>query len=103
MPLDIQTLLLMVTFAYGMGVFLYDLLPGLVSLKPWRVAAYPFAAIVIANVLFPLGPTLGEMYVIPAIAASLVGVLVDWLVTWLRKPTAVEQAETRGRLAEATR
>ena len=94
MPLDLTTFLLMVAFAYGIGVFWYDLLPGMVSTKPWRVAAYPFAAMVIANSFLPYGPTLGDLYVVPAIVAALIGVLVDWLINWSRQPRAVEQPES---------
>ncbi|MBI2303959.1 MAG: hypothetical protein HYU86_04340 [Chloroflexi bacterium] len=91
--MDIGTLLLMVAFAYGLGVLWYDLLPGEVSMKPWRVAAYPFAAMVIAEVLVVYGPMFGGFHVLSAIGASLIGVLVDWGVNLVRHPKAVEYLE----------
>lgn len=43
----------MLAFAYGIGVFWYDLLPGQLAERAWRGAAYPFAAIVLAEAIVP--------------------------------------------------
>lgn len=93
MPLDIGTLLLILGFSYGIGLFWYRLLPGQFSYKIWRVVAYPFVAIVIAEALWPMGPEFGGLHIYPAIIAAAFGVVVDWLVTMLRHPRAVELME----------
>jgi predicted MFS family arabinose efflux permease len=91
--MDIGTVLLILLFAYGIGVFWYDLLPGRLSERAWRVAAYPFVAIVLAEALIPIGPVIGGLHVVPAVVAALIGVLLDWLVTTLRHPAMVRMPE----------
>lgn len=98
MDLGLATLLLMVGFAYGFGVLWYDLLPGELAMHPWRVAAYPFIAIVIAEGLLVLapnlgGPRVGEMHVFPAVIATLIGVIIDWVLITVRHPTSVQLPE----------
>jgi hypothetical protein len=93
--MDIGTFLLMLAFAYGIGVFWYDLLPGRLPDMAWRVAAYPFAAIVIAQALVQIGPVIGGLYILPAIVGALIGVIVDWIVTSARRPLAINAPETR--------
>jgi hypothetical protein len=93
--MDIGTFLLMLAFAYGIGVFWYDLLPGQLPEMAWRTAAYPFAAIVIAQALVQMGPSLGGLYILPAVVGALIGVIVDWIVTSARRPTAVTTPEAR--------
>ena len=44
--MQFATWLFMVAFAYGIGIFWYDLLPGRLPHMTWRVAAYPFALMV---------------------------------------------------------
>lgn len=94
--MDFGTFLLMLAFSYGLGVFWYDLLPGKLATPAWRVAAYPFAAMVIGLALFPLGPAFGGVYIIPAIVATLVGTIIDWIITSQRHPSAVHTLETPG-------
>ncbi|MBI4302486.1 MAG: hypothetical protein HY664_07760 [Chloroflexi bacterium] len=96
--MDIGTVLLMAGFAYGLGVFWYDLLPGQLAMKPWRVAAYPFAAMVIAEAAiteFNRGNiwAFGGIHVIPAIVAAAIGVIVDWAINYARRPQVVENLE----------
>jgi hypothetical protein len=93
--MNIGTFLLMLAFAYGIGVFWYDLLPGRLPEMAWRTAAYPFAAIVIAQSLVQIGPAIGGLYILPAIVGALIGVIIDWIVTSARRPTAVMTPETR--------
>jgi hypothetical protein len=93
--MDIGTLLLMVAFAYGIGVFWYDLIPGQLAERPWRVAAYPFAAMVIAEAFWPVEPVFGGLHVVSAVVAGLIGVVVDWAVTRYRQPTATPTPELR--------
>lgn len=91
--MDIGTLLLMVGFSYGIGVFWYDLLPGQLSMQAWRVAAYPFVGMALAEALIPFGPVFGGVHVGPAILGALVAVIVDWIITMARHPEAVEVME----------
>ncbi len=96
--MDIGTLLLMVAFAYGLGVLWYDLLPGVLSMQVWRVAAYPFAGIVIAEALvtmstFNVGPAFGGIHILPDLLATLIAVVIDWIIETARQPRAVEVPE----------
>ncbi len=88
--MDIGTLLLMVGLAYGLGVLWYDLLPVREPDKVWRVAAYPFVGIFVAEAwLSPVmwfDPKLGSIHLITAVVGSLVAVLVDWAITEVRHP-----------------
>ena len=93
--MDVGTFLLMLAFAYGIGVFWYDLLPGRLPEMAWRVAAYPFAAIVIAQSLVQWGPQIGGLYMWPAVVGALIGVIIDWIVTAARRPMAITTPETR--------
>jgi hypothetical protein len=92
--MDIGTFLLMLAFAYALGVFWYDLLPGKLSDRTWRVAAYPFALMVFGEALLPYGPTFGGVHVITALVAALIGVIIDWIVQIARHPAAVSTPET---------
>src|SRR5437879_5365025 len=49
--MELGTFLLLSAFAYGIGIFWYDLLPGKLAERPWRVAAYPFVGIVLAEAM----------------------------------------------------
>ncbi len=100
--MEFGTYLLLVTFAYGIGVFWYDLLPATLSERPWRVAAYPFTGIVLMQALIRpewLGPAFGGLHVVPLLAGSLLGVVVDWLVTSYRHPSAVIAPEMHAQVA----
>jgi len=100
--MDFGTFLLLIAFAYGIGVFWYDLLPGRLADRPWRVAAYPFTGIVLMQALIRpewLGPAFGGLHVVPLLVGSLLGVIVDWLVTSLRHPAAVIAPEMHAQTA----
>lgn len=102
--MELGSLLLMVAFAYGMGVVWYDLFPGKLAMRPWRVAAYPFIGTVIVEALLTLAPDLGgarvgTLHVFPAIGATLIGVILDWIITGFRHPTTVELPEPMARAA----
>ncbi len=93
--MDFGTWLLLVALAYGLGVFWYDLVPGRLPDLPWRVAAYPFVLIVIGEAFSPLGPAFAGMHPVTAVVASLVGVVIDWIVTQARHPEAIPSMERR--------
>lgn len=91
--MDLGTLLLMLAFAYGLGVFWYDLLPGELATRPWRAAAYPFALMVFGEALVPSGPAFGGVHVLTALVAALIGVIIDWVIQAARRPTVVAMPE----------
>ncbi|MGH2467835.1 MAG: hypothetical protein ACRDGL_08915 [Candidatus Limnocylindrales bacterium] len=93
--MDIGTFLLILAFSYGIGVFWYDLLPGQLSSQTWRAAAYPFAAIVIAEAWLPFGPAVGGLHITSAVIAALIGVIIDWIVYTYRHPAMVAAPELR--------
>jgi hypothetical protein len=88
--MDIGTLLLMVGLAYGLGVLWYDLLPASVPDRVWRIAAYPFLGIFVAEALLSpiltFDPKFGGIHLITALIGSLVA--VDWAITEVRHPAA---------------
>jgi len=85
----------MVAFAYALGVFWYDLLPGKLATIPWRVAAYPLALMILAEAYVPLGPTFLGFHPGTAVIASLIGVIIDWIITYFRHPESVVTPEMR--------
>src|SRR5262245_24737137 len=97
LAMDIGTLLLTLGLAYGFGVLWYDLLPGQLPGRAWRVAAYPFLGMYVAQALFarssPGDPAFGGVHLVTATAGSLVAVLVDWIVTRARRPELVPSLE----------
>src|SRR5262245_32194977 len=97
--MDVGTLLLMLGLAYSLGLFWYDLLPGKLPEQLWRVAAYPFLGIFVAETLLPslitLDPKFGGIHLITAVVGSLVGVVVDWGVTQARHPSLVPMPAPR--------
>ena len=100
--MELGTFLLLSAFAYGIGIFWYDLLPGKLAERPWRVAAYPFVGIVLAEAMTRadwLGPAFGGLHVVPLLVGSLFGVVVDWLVTSPRHPAAIVAPELHARAA----
>jgi hypothetical protein len=93
---DFGHFLLLIGFSYGIGVFWYDLLPAKLAEKPWRVAAYPFLGIVLTHALLPMeyqGYAFGGLHVIPLVFGSLIGVVVDTMVTSYRHPAAISAPE----------
>jgi hypothetical protein len=91
------TLLLMLGLAYGFGVLWYDLLPGRLPEKVWRVAAYPFLGIFIFETflprLIPNDPAFLGIHLVTSVVGSLVAVIVDWVITLARHPRAVAAPE----------
>lgn len=87
--MDLGTVLMMLAFAYGAGVFWYDLLPARLPEQVWRVAAYPFGWMVFAEALFgAMDPwKFAGFHPVTAGIAALVGVLIDWAVTQVRHPS----------------
>src|SRR5713101_8330817 len=97
--MDIGTVLLMLGVSYGLGLLWYDLLPAKLPERVWRVAAYPFLGIFVAEaVLAPVlsfDPKFGGIHLVTALVGSVVGVIVDWLVNQARHPSMVLQPEPR--------
>jgi len=95
--MDVGTFLLMLALSYGAGVLWYDLLPGRLSERPWRVAAYPFLGIWVAETLLPrvlpFDPQFGGIHLITAAIGSIVAVIVDWVITRARHPALVRMPE----------
>jgi len=95
--MDIGTFLLMLALAYGLGVLWYDLLPARLPARVWRVAAYPFVGIFIAEALIPrvlpVDPTFGGIHLVTALIGSIVAVIVDWIITEARHPSSVTTPE----------
>src|SRR5262245_33006338 len=87
----------MLGLAYGFGVLWYNLLPGQLPGRVWRVAAYPFLGIYVAQALFARGfpgdPAFGGVHLVMAVVGSLVAVIVDWIVTRARRPELVPSLE----------
>ena len=99
--MDLGTFLLLLGLAYALGLLWYDLLPAKLPERLWRVAAYPFLGIFVAAALaskttaFDFDPQFGGVRLLAAAIGSLIGVLVDWLVTQARHPALVAQPEPR--------
>jgi hypothetical protein len=93
--MDVGTLLLMAGLAYGFGILWYNLLPATVPGPVWRVMAYPFLGIYVAEALIapmlPFDPVFGGIHLISAIVGSIVAVVVDWVILQARHPAQVPQ------------
>jgi hypothetical protein len=89
--MDIGTLLFIVGLSYGLGILWYSLLPRTIPDRAWRVAAYPFVGIWVAEALLApslaFDPKFGGIHLISALVGSIVAVLVDWVITAVRKPS----------------
>lgn len=103
--MDIGSLLLMLGLAYGLGLLWYDLLLGKLPDRVWRVAAYPFLGMWVAQALltprFPNDPAFGGVHLVAAIIGSIVAVIVDWIITAARRPALVPTLEPRAGVAVA--
>jgi hypothetical protein len=98
-----MTWLFMVAFAYAVGVFGYELLPGrLVQDRPWRVAAYPFGLMVLAEAYVDVGPRVFGFHPGICVIAALIGVILDWIVMSVRRPQIVPSMEAGGRVVPST-
>lgn len=97
--MDLGTLLLMVGLAYGLGVLWYELLPRSMPDKVWRVAAYPFLGIYVAEALLSpvltFDPKFGGIHLLTALIGSIVAVVVDWVITDVRHPSLVASPHPR--------
>jgi hypothetical protein len=98
--MDIGTLLLMLSLSYALGLLWYDLLPGKLPEHIWRVAAYPFLGIFVAETLyrslsFAGDLQFGGLHLITMAIGTLVGVVVDWIITNSRHPEMVAWPEPR--------
>jgi len=91
--MEIGTFLLMLVLAYATGVLWYDLLPGKLPERVWRVAAYPFLGIYAAHALLApvlaFDPSFGGIHLISSLVGSLVGVIVDWIIMQARHPALI--------------
>lgn len=99
--MQVATFLFMVAFAYGIGVFWYDLLHGQLPDRTWRVAAYPLILMVLGEAYVPAGPGFLGFHPATAVIAALVGVIIDWIVTYVRHPRTIEAPELRTAPASA--
>ncbi len=93
--MSVGTFLLMLALSYAFGVLWYDLLPGKLTTAVWRVAAYPFLGMWVAETLFQMGPNFGGLHLIPSAVGAIVAVIVDWIIASARHPAAVAQFEPR--------
>ncbi len=91
--MNIGSFLFMLAFAYALGVFWYDLLPGQLSTRTWRTAAYPFGLMAFGEALVPYGPSFAGIHVVTALIAALIGVIIDWIIQTARHPAAVSSPE----------
>ena len=97
--MDIGTVLLMLGLSYAFGLLWYDLLPGRLPERVWRVAAYPFLGIYLGEVILApalaFDPKFGGIHVLSAIIGSIVAVLVDLVVTQVRHPAVAMRPQPR--------
>lgn len=97
--MDIGTFLLMLALAYALGLLWYDLLPAKLPERVWRVAAYPFLGIFVAEAVLPaaltVDPRFGGLHLITSLIGSLVGVILDWVITQARHPSLAPHPEPR--------
>jgi membrane associated rhomboid family serine protease len=67
--------------------------------RVWRVAAYPFVGIWVAQALltphFESDPVFGGVHLIAAVIGSIVAVIIDWIITTARQPSSVLAPEPR--------
>src|SRR5437667_431662 len=91
--MDVGTFLLMLGLSYALGLLWYDLLPSKLPEQVWRVAAYPFLGIFVAEALLPsvlpFDPRFGNLHLLTVLIGSLVAVVVDWLIRQARHPSLV--------------
>jgi hypothetical protein len=97
--MDFGTFLLMLGLSYALGILWYDLLPGRLPEQLWRVAAYPFLGIFVAQTFLPsifaADLVFGGIHLVTAFVGSLVGVIADWIITQARHPALVQMPEPR--------
>jgi hypothetical protein len=95
--------LLKLGLSYALGLLWYDLLPGKLPQQVWRVAAYPFLGIFVAEALLPsvltFDPKFGNLHLLTALIGTLVAVVVDWIIQQARRPSLVLTPEARAAAA----
>jgi pimeloyl-ACP methyl ester carboxylesterase len=81
--MDVGTLLLMLGLSYALGLLWYDLLLGKLPQQVWRVAAYPFLGIFVAEALLPTA----QFELVPDarhyVMAERPEAVADRIATWL--------------------
>ena len=91
--MDVGSLLLMLGLSYGLGVLWYEILPARVPQKVWRVAAFPFVGIWVAEALLApvltFDPKFGGIHLLTALIGSIVAVVVDWAIVQARRPAVM--------------
>jgi len=101
--MDVGTFLLMLGLSYPLGLLWYDLLPGKLPEAVWRVAAYPFLGVFVAEALLPsvlpFDPMFGNLHLLSVLIGSLVAVVVDWVIRQARHPSLILMPEPRGAAA----
>jgi len=101
--MDVGTFLLMLGLSYALGLLWYDLLPGKLPEQVWRVAAYPFLGIFVAEALLPsvlpFDPKFGSLHLLTVLIGSLVSVVVAWAIREARRPSLILAPEARGAAA----
>jgi hypothetical protein len=97
--MDIGTVLLMLGLSYGLGLLWYDVPPGELPAQIWRIAAYSFIGIFVAEAaiapFFTADLQFGGLHLISAFVGSLVAVIVDWIIAQACHPTTVHLPEAR--------
>ena len=87
--MDFGTFLLMLGLAYGFGILWYTLLMGKLPASIWRTAAYPFIGIFAAEAVlapvFTFDPEFGGFHLVTVLIGSIVGVVIDWIISTFRK------------------
>jgi hypothetical protein len=95
--MDVGTFLLMLALAYAFGVLWYDLPPGVLLARVWRVAVSPFLGILLAESVLPpflpFDPDFGGLHVLTSAVGSIVAMVADWAITRARYPASVSQPE----------
>src|SRR2546428_13893207 len=98
--MDVGTFLLMLGLSYTLGLLWYDLLPSKLPEQVWRVAAYPFLGIFVAEALLPsvlpFDPRFGNLHLLAVLIGSLVAGVVDLVIRQARRPSFGMMPEARG-------
>src|SRR5258708_10845080 len=98
--MDVGTFLLMIGLSYALGLLWYDLLPSKLPEQVWRVAAYPFLGIFVAEALLPsvlpFDPRFGNLHVLTVLIGSLVAVGVGLVIPPPPPPPPVPPPPPRG-------
>jgi|BEDMetMinimDraft_2_1075160.scaffolds.fasta_scaffold02276_5 hypothetical protein len=91
--MTLGTVIFIALMAYGFGAFWYILLTGHLPASIWRTVALPFAATALGLAYFHFGPSFKHTYPLVTLIASLVGVLVDLIISYVRQVIPVPQSK----------